>query len=427
VKAVRCGVGAGLLLWLVAACGSHPATDASPPTSSVGGTSSAPECPSIPCTCDDGLRGFISCETQTCDCSACPEFTRGRDLDFASCAGDPTGVWRLSGREESRFEFLFRFPSGGLSPACIGQNTRTDQTHDWLLELLAGGQGALHYVASETEVDFTRDCLERDRDTCTSVTDLQCEDLECGLCRCKILPQYEVLDLGWSVDKAVLTLTWSQGAAHEFSFCTGTDQLHLQTTTKSLQLDLDRVYLAGRPTPCVEREVPDCGQGACRAGQCVGAGSCSSAADSVACAMYPDCEWDATHCRGDAPPHCSFRDYVDHTMGCELSSDAPHCAGVPLPCADQPSCLAKGCLVGSACAGGEHMCFLDQGIEGCTCTSSTKCTGTFNCANLEQSLCESLTGDCYWSTTACIATAMPCEQLTAGQCELTAGCFLQAP
>ncbi|MES1189360.1 MAG: hypothetical protein ABUL60_36425 [Myxococcales bacterium] len=355
-------------------------------------------------------------------------------MTSAACNGDPTGVWRLSSREESRFEFFFDYPTGGIAPACVGQNTRTDQTHDFLLELLPGvnpaepgGNAALHYSSTETEVDFTSDCLQKGHDTCASVTDLECEDLDCGLCRCKILARDTVVDLSWSVDKGALTLTNTQGGSQTFSFCATKDQLDLQSSTRALHLVLERMYRAGRPSPCTERTLTDCGQAYCHVGECVGTDSCSNATDSVTCAKYPDCEWDATACSGTVPPRCTFRDYVDHTPGCELSEKAPHCGGAPLACSAQPNCVAKGCLRGSACTGGEQACVLDEGIDGCTCTSSTNCSGTFDCADLEQSQCESVTGDCKWSTSACIATATPCEQLANSECDLTAGCFLQAP
>lgn len=391
-----------------------------------GGSSSAPRCEPTSCTCKNGLVGMTSCETQTCDCSACPEFTPGADLELATCAGDPTGVWRLAQREESRFEFHFDYPDGGLSSACSGQNTRKDQTHDWLLQLRADGHATLQYTSPETEVDFKKDCLDGDHATCASVTDPKCEDLDCELCRCKIPSQSAVLDLAWAVDKSVLTLS-SNAVNETFSLCATSDQLHLQTSSRGLQLDFERVYFTGRPTPCAERSPVECGQGSCRSGACVGTGSCDEGTDSVTCAQYADCEWDATACSGSAPPRCAFRDYVDHTLGCEMSDEAPHCAGTPLPCAAQPSCLAKGCLVGSACTGGEQTCTLDEGVPGCTCTSSTHCSGTFDCADLNESRCQTVTGSCTWNTQACIATATPCAQLTASQCELTAGCFFQSP
>jgi hypothetical protein len=187
------------------------------------------------------------------------------------------------------------------------------------------------------------------------------------------------------------------------------------------------VYFTGRPTPCADRALAECGVGSCHVGQCSGPGSCDEVTDSVTCAKDPDCQWDATQCYGDAPAHCTFRDHIDHTLGCELSNEVPSCTGTPLPCAAQPGCVAKGCVVGAACTGGEQTCLLDEGIEGCTCTSSTKCSGTFDCADLGPSVCESATGDCTWSTKACIATASPCEELTISQCESTAGCYLQAP
>jgi hypothetical protein len=90
-------------------------------------------------------------------------------------------------------------------------------------------------------------------------------------------------------------------------------------------------------------------------------------------------------------------------------------------------------LIGPACRGGKHDCFADDhGVPGCVCDIG--CQGTFDCADITTEAACKEAGypvgafdACRWNTTACVATATPCEDLSIDQCETTLGCVLQAP
>lgn len=418
------------LLALASACGGGGSSGTEPAVNNVAGSSGMKIC-DYGCTCTNGLSGKFDCDTNQCDCAACPAFDPPEPAPFEACGGDPTGVWRLAGYEQGPFVLSVTSTNGAVT-TCQGQTTQPSKPNDFLLELKASGDAALHYDLPSQSFEVVESCVAGLGLSCSSLTAFDCTRRECGLCECTSGARAgDVGELTWSKDGGKLTLIGEQ--ASNLDFCVKGDTMTYRAAPAADISTLERLYRAGQPVVCAERGPDDCAKGGtCKLGQCVGTGSCNEAATEATCAKFQDCHWDAASCYGNVDFHCSLTDYVNAIPGCVLSKTPPKCVGTPLKCEVQPGCEAAGCLIGPACRGGKHDCFVDdKAVPGCVCDIG--CTGTFDCADLttptscqEAGYPEGAFDPCKWSTTACVATATPCEELSLNQCETTLGCVLEA-
>src|SRR5688572_5706850 len=85
--------------------------------------SQTPETPrcyaQVPCTCADGRSGRTECsgDISTCSCAHCPTFEPDAvSTSFASCGGDPRGMWRLTSADaKAASTHLYRWWFGELA------------------------------------------------------------------------------------------------------------------------------------------------------------------------------------------------------------------------------------------------------------------------------------------------------------------------
>jgi hypothetical protein len=389
------------------------------------------------CTCDNGLQGTWDCDLDACSCAACPAFAPPEPEPFEACGGDPTGLWRpAAGKNDRRgFDLSLTSPAGNVIQ-CRGQLSDQMPPRQYLLELKGSGQAALLADIPAQKFQIAESCLAGASASCGSLQGFGCERTTCGLCECTNPAAAAALeDLTWSVAEDELVLT-GEDFAEQIPFCVKDDTLTYLADGASDPLTFERIYRTGEPQLCAERRPADCTKGdrqTCQLGQCVGTGSCSEAgAGAAACAKFQNCAWEPDSCYGNVYVYCSLSDLVDGAPGCALAETPPRCVGRPWACEDQPGCAAKGCLIGPACIGGQHKCeYDDEGVEGCVCDLT--CTGTLNCATIKDAATckdsgqdQGLIEACRWSTTACVATATPCEDLSINECDTTIGCHLEA-
>lgn len=378
------------------------------------------------CTCANGLTGSFDCGLHACSCSACPTFAPEDPPPFTACGGDPTGLWQLSSYDPGPFQLAIT--NQERTTTCSGQFPTVVDGQELLLELKGDGAAALHNVSPGRDVELASSCLSSAGASCSALP-YDCKELACGLCHCTLpASTADVGQLTWSVSGTTIDLLGDR-MSDQLPFCVEGETLRYQPRGSQSVITLERIYRTGQPQLCAERNAADC-NGTCKLGQCVGTGTCGEGLTPTTCAKYQNCAWDAQSCYGNVWDRCSVADYVAAVPGCVLSHTMPTCVGTPLPCAEQPSCAAKGCLIGSACVGGRHDCFIDPGVPGCSCPSSSIiCTGSFDCADVPQNHCADAGGSlrCEWSTKACVETATPCAELSLDECESTAGCVLQAP
>lgn len=414
-----------LCLGLAIACGGGQSSD-SPNDDSPIPLPPVVEACDYACTCESGLTGSFDCSVHACSCSGCPSFAPPEPAPFQACGGDPTGFWQLSSYDPGPFQLAIT--NQGLATTCSGQFPTLADGQELLLELKADGAAAIHNVNPSADVEFASSCLSNAGARCSALP-YDCKELACGLCHCTLpASSADVDQLTWSVSGNSIDLLGDR-MSDQLPFCVAGDTLSYQPKGSKSVLTLERVYRTGEPQLCAERSAADC-DGSCTLGQCVGTGTCSEGLTAATCAKYQNCAWDAQSCHGNVGYRCTVADYVAGLPGCVLSATAPQCVGTPLPCDTQPGCAAKGCLIGSACVGGDHDCFIDPGVEGCDCPSSSiLCTGSFNCADVPQNHCADAGGTlkCQWSTKACVETPTACAELSLDECESTAGCVLQAP
>jgi hypothetical protein len=438
-----CGIGSVLLVsGFFVGCGDDPvnpapeggAGETSGGTSgkTSGGTSGISSC-GYTCTCENGLIGKVDCETNACTCAECPNFAPPEPVPFEACGGDPTGFWRLSDYDQGAFELSLTSVLGQLV-MCRGQFPEPVRPTHFLLELKANGEASLQAEIDSHQFEIAKSCLSGAQADCNSLVDYDCEETDCGLCECTNPGSAETIEqLTWSAKEGELSLV-GEDFSVTLPFCVDNGKLSYRAKGASNLVSLERIYRTGEPQLCADRRPEDCTTGdhdTCALGQCVGTGSCSEAADAATCAKFQGCAWDASSCHGLVFVHCMLTDYINGTPGCALSESPPTCKGTPWSCEQQPGCEAKGCLFGAACTGGQQPCeYDDHGIEGCSCDLS--CTGTLNCSSVKTAAActdagqdRGLTEACEWSTTACVATAAPCEKLTLDECETTIGCVLQ--
>ena len=387
------------------------------------------------CYCDNGLQGSWDCQLDACNCAACPAFAPPEPQPFAACGGDPTGLWRLAtGKIGRAFDLSLTTPAGDVIE-CRGQLAEQTAPRQHLLELKGSGLAAVLADVPAQKFQLAESCLGQASANCGSLQGFGCERTTCGLCECTN-PAASIAEvLTWSVAEDELVLTRERDV-ERIPFCVKDDTLTYLPDGVTNPLTFERIYRTGEPPLCAERSPADCMKGdnqTCRLGQCVGTGSCHEAAGETACAKFQNCAWEPDSCYGNVNVHCSLPDLVNEAPGCALAQTPPQCVGTPWACEDQPACAAKGCLIGPACIGGERKCeYDDEGIEGCVCDLS--CTGTLHCSTIKDAATckdsgqdQGLIEACRWSTTACVATATPCQELSVNECETTIGCYLQAP
>jgi hypothetical protein len=354
---------------------------------------------------------------------------------FEPCGGDPTGFWRLSDYDAGRFDLTLTGALGNVELTCPGQYPEPFRPTQTLLELKANGEAAFHTDFPSYRFQVIESCLNGVKANCSSLQrDFGCEATSCGVCECTgaadALTQEE---LTWSAEGNELRIV-GERFGETVSFCVKDGKLSYRAEGGTNLATFERLYRTGEPQLCADRTPEDCTKGdnnSCVLGQCVGTGSCSEAGNAATCAKFQDCQWDASSCYGQVYVHCQLADFLAGTPGCALSEAPPTCKGTPWICEEQPGCAAKGCLFAAACTGGEQTCeYDDEDIEGCVCDLS--CTGTLNCATIKDAATCNASGEdkglqdaCEWSTTACVATASPCEELTIDECETTIGCALQ--
>lgn len=406
-------------------------------SSGSGSSGSGPQaCGGYTCKCENGLQGSWDCQLDACNCAACPAFAPPEPQPFAACGGDPTGLWRrATGKSGRAFDLSLTSPAGSVVE-CRGQLPDPPAPGQQLLELKGSGLAAVLAEIPAQKFQIAESCLRQASATCDSLQGFGCEWRTCGLCQCTN-PAASIAeeDLTWSVAENELVLT-KERDVQRVRFCVQDDTLTYLPEGVTNPLTFERIYRTGEPPLCAERSPVDCMKGdnqTCKLGQCVGTGSCQEAAGEAACAKFQDCAWEPDSCYGTVNVHCSLADLVNEAPGCALAETPPQCVGTPWACENQPACAAKGCLIGPACIGGERKCeYDDKGIEGCVCDLS--CTGTLHCSTIKDAAtCVNSGQDqgaieaCRWSTTACVATATPCQELSINECETTIGCYLQAP
>src|SRR6478609_10127447 len=130
-------LGLWLLLGWVAGC--DAGTSSSPPSGPISvGPPPGETCFPYACRCVNGLTGTFDCARKECSCAACPDFAPPEPGPFEACGGEPTGLWRLSGATQGRFELSITNGSG-LVTTCYGQYPEPAGSREFLLELQANG------------------------------------------------------------------------------------------------------------------------------------------------------------------------------------------------------------------------------------------------------------------------------------------------
>src|SRR5258706_8131800 len=123
------------MLGLASGCGGDSGDPTPPMSVGVAGSSAMRAC-NYSCTCENGLIGNFDCDTNACNCSACPSFVPPDPPPFEACGGDPTGVWRLADYKLGPFKLSITSVNGAVT-SCLGQRPDATKPTEMYLELKA--------------------------------------------------------------------------------------------------------------------------------------------------------------------------------------------------------------------------------------------------------------------------------------------------
>ena len=380
--------------------------------------SPSPYCPGRDhCECPSGARGDSPCigGARQCSCLDCTSFEPTELVPelFVACGGKPFGQWRLT---QVRLMDDSKLRKSGSCPS----RQTLGEPSDFRLELLDGGLAVSTGLSIEGQTEFSISCAA------PALGGYQCEDMgescadsACGLCSCHGWLGYAAEEGGsWSTAGSRLAVS----GMGQVDYCVKGDALTLRDDT--LELRMERMLGAGRPSECAARSAKDCEAGSgCHAGVCSGSGNCSGYSDERSCNVHSACAWQSGGCGGRVAPDCGLADFGT-VPGCELVDPRSSCAGTPKPCSEQTpeDCdSTAGCERSESCDGPDWACS-DLCAIGFGCTDlGTSCIGHGACSyGKAESTCFASYG-CQW-TPHCSGTVPPCSAYSVTDCANVAGC-----
>jgi hypothetical protein len=397
------------------------------------------------CQCDDGRLGQTTCDSNgqsSCGCDSCSQFAADllRSLPDP-CGGDPVGVWRLRTIVGDGYNVDILKKDAKVAAAynkvanCPTKLINVSDPLDYTLELRSGGSAASAGTDPTITRAFSAACLGLSLPTSFSCATYYSGSTaactgSCGLCTCNASAGTAV-PTAWSYTGSILTLRGASSGdsvSTSYSYCVGTNQLTLYTT--SSQLVFDKVYQGGTPAACSSRTTSNCAGAGCSLGACVGVAGCSATVTQSACKSIAGCTWDASVCGGAATSTCALPDY-NKVPGCVLYASNAKCSGTASPCSSFSSadCASvAGCSLKTGCTGDVsltcqqilqtyNICDCDVGC----CSSSSTCAGNFGCSQPAQFQCKY---GCTWVTNACVGTVPNCSTLSLDKCASRPGCSI---